>query len=88
MGAHKRLKKRFEATDELRVWRFVADYSRERGYAPSLNEIGKAVFVSRGMAVFMLEILHAWGVLERIPKTPRAIKILIWPEEVFDDEKL
>src|SRR5579863_6949943 len=55
---------------------FIAESLRERGYPPSVREIGEAVGLHSSATVHThLAVLQREGVLERDPTKPRAIKV-------------
>ena len=55
---------------------FVRAYWAERGYSPSLREIGAAVGMrSTSMVRYRLDKLEAAGVIERTPGISRSIRL-------------
>jgi len=58
-----------------RIADFVRQYTRERGYAPSVREIGAAVGLKSTRAVkYHLDILVEQGVIERIAGRARSLR--------------
>ena len=55
---------------------FIRDEIRVHGCAPSIKEIGRAVGLSSTCTVFRyLEQLELRGLIERVPRKPRSIKL-------------
>jgi repressor LexA len=55
---------------------YIAESLAERGYPPSVREIGEAVGLTSSATVHThLEVLQREGFLERDPSKPRAIKV-------------
>jgi repressor LexA len=68
---------------QSQVLRFVTDHINEKGFAPSIREIGKAMgFSSPRAAQKHLEALEAEGYLQR-QSTARSIKLLHAQVEAF-----
>ncbi len=63
----------------LGVWRFIAVFIDEHGYAPSLRQIAQACFTSHGNVVRYLDLLEARGVIEREMGQARALRLLKRP---------
>jgi repressor LexA len=60
---------------------FIAEQIRERGYPPSVREIGEAVGLTSSSTVHThLKVLQREGYLQRDPDKPRAIVIQYEPE--------
>jgi repressor LexA len=58
------------------ILEFIADCQRQRGYPPSVREIGQAVGLNSSATVHThLRVLQDEGYLERDPTKPRAIKV-------------
>ncbi|HLN06868.1 MAG TPA: helix-turn-helix domain-containing protein, partial [Acidimicrobiales bacterium] len=61
-----------------RILEFIAEQIRERGYPPSVREIGEAVGLTSPSTVHThLQVLQREGYLKRDPTKPRAI-IVSW----------
>ncbi|MGO9334680.1 MAG: transcriptional repressor LexA [Acidimicrobiales bacterium] len=61
-----------------RILEFIAEQIRERGYPPSVREIGEAVGLTSPSTVHAhLQVLEREGYLQRDPTKPRAI-IVSW----------
>jgi len=59
---------------------FVSQFSRERGFAPSLREIGQAVGLANTSAVRgHVAALERKGVLRKEPDQPRSISVVTSP---------
>ncbi len=55
---------------------FIADSQRDRGYPPSVREIGEAVGLASSATVHThLAVLQREGYLSRDPSKPRAIQV-------------
>lgn len=62
---------------QKRILRFVEEFSRKKGYLPSIREIGAAVGISSTSVVdYNLRILEREGHIQREPKVSRGIKLL------------
>jgi repressor LexA len=60
---------------------FIADSQRDRGYPPSVREIGEAVGLASSATVHThLAVLQREGYLVRDPSKPRAIQVRYDPE--------
>src|SRR5580704_5234919 len=60
----------------LQILNFIADCQRERGYPPSVREIGEAVGLNSSATVHThLAVLQKEGFLVRDPTKPRAIQV-------------
>ncbi len=58
-----------------KIVRFIRDYTREHGYAPSVREIGEAVGIRSTRAVkYHLDVLVEQGVIERVAGRARGLK--------------
>ncbi len=65
---------------QLQVLACIEQAMRERGYPPSVREIGEAVGLSSSSTVHMhLETLQRLGYLRRDPSKPRAIEVRFDP---------
>lgn len=59
-----------------RILAFVRQYISERGYSPTVREIGKAVGLSSSATVHRhLTILSQQGLISWIPDAPRTIRL-------------
>ena len=60
---------------------YIADSQRERGYPPSVREIGEAVGLTSSATVHThLAVLQREGYLTRDPSKPRAIQVHFDPD--------
>jgi repressor LexA len=60
----------------LQILNYIADCQRERGYPPSVREIGEAVGLASSATVHThLAVLQREGYLSRDPSKPRAIQV-------------
>ncbi len=65
----------------LQILNFIADCQRERGYPPSVREIGEAVGLTSSATVHThLAVLQREGYLSRDPSKPRAIQVHVDPD--------
>ncbi len=65
----------------LQILNFIADCQRERGYPPSVREIGEAVGLASSATVHThLAVLQREGYLSRDPSKPRAIQVHFDPD--------
>ena len=65
----------------LQILNFIADSQRERGYPPSVREIGEAVGLTSSATVHThLAVLQREGYLSRDPSKPRAIQVHFDPQ--------
>jgi repressor LexA len=78
-------------TDDLtprqrRILEFIADTVLDRGYPPTVREIGEAVgLVSPSSVAYQLKELERKGFLRRDPNRPRAVDVRP-PSELTDDD--
>jgi repressor LexA len=64
-------------TRQQEIWQFLADYVDERGYPPTVREIGEAVGLASPSTVHAhLANLERAGLLRRDPTKPRAIELI------------
>ena len=64
------------------IYEYICTYTRDRGYPPSVREIGSAVGLASPSTVHMhLKVLQERGLIKRDSKKPRTI-------EVVDDREL
>lgn len=59
-----------------RVYRYIAAYDAEFGYAPSMQEISAACFMARSTVGRYMDVLVMWGCLAREPGVARGYTIL------------
>jgi repressor LexA len=65
----------------LQILNYIADCLRERGYPPSVREIGEAVGLHSSATVHThLAVLQREGYLSRDPSKPRAIQVHFDPD--------
>jgi repressor LexA len=65
----------------LQILNFIADSQRDRGYPPSVREIGEAVGLNSSATVHThLAVLQREGYLSRDPSKPRAIQVHFDPD--------
>ncbi len=63
-----------------KILEFIADQIRDRGYPPSVREIGEAVGLTSSSTVHAhLQVLQREGYLQRDPTKPRAIVVRFEP---------
>ena len=63
-----------------KILEFIAEQIRERGYPPSVREIGEAVGLTSSSTVHAhLQVLQREGYLQRDPTKPRAIVVRFEP---------
>lgn len=66
------------------ILQFISDSLRERGYPPSVREIGEAVGLASSSTVHAhLAVLQRQGYLRRDPTKPRAIEVRHDPSSLF-----
>ena len=59
------------------VLRYVEQFLRENGYAPTCEEIRAAMHLSsKSHAAYYLGILERQGVIEKKPRSPRGLKLV------------
>jgi repressor LexA len=65
----------------LQILNFIADCQRDRGYPPSVREIGEAVALASSATVHThLAVLQREGYLSKDPSKPRAIQVHFDPD--------
>jgi repressor LexA len=65
----------------LQILNFIADCQRDRGYPPSVREIGEAVGLTSSATVHThLAVLQREGYLSKDPSKPRAIRVHFDPD--------
>lgn len=58
-----------------RIYDYCAEYIADRRYAPSIQDIADACYMSRSNVVRYLDLLEARGFIERGHNIPRSIRI-------------
>ena len=59
------------------VLRFVGDFVRDNGYAPTYDEIRASVGLSSKSHVkYYLTLLEGEGLIERTPRAPRSLRLV------------
>ncbi|MBP3893309.1 MAG: transcriptional repressor LexA [Atopobiaceae bacterium] len=83
--ARDRLSKRQQA-----IYDYICSYTKERGYPPSVREIGSAVGLASPSTVHMhLKVLQERGLIKRDSKKPRTIEVVSGSSEsTADGQKL
>lgn len=62
---------------QISILEFIRSFIREKGYPPSVREIGKAVGLSSSASIHNhLQKLEAVGYIQRNPSKPRALEVL------------
>lgn len=62
---------------QIDILEFIRSFIREKGYPPSVREIGKAVGLSSSASIHThLQKLEAGGYIQRNPSKPRALEVL------------
>ena len=75
-------------TRQRRILEVIRDAVADRGYPPSIREIGEAVgLVSPSSVAYQLKALESKGFLRRDPNRPRAVDVRS-PSDMVDDEAL
>ncbi len=68
---------------QRRILEFIAAFLAERGYPPSIREIGNSVgLVSPSSVAHQLRVLERKGFIRRDPNLPRAMEVLLDTEGV------
>lgn len=73
-----------ELTD-VRLWRFITEYTAEHGFPPNQREMAAAVHLSRAGVRYWLPYLVNLGVIRWTPNVSRGV-VLLRPAEA-DDER-
>lgn len=64
------------------IYEYICDYTRDRGYPPSVREIGAAVGLASPSTVHMhLKVLQERGLIRRDSKKPRTIEVVSESQE-------
>lgn len=66
------------SSDDVRalILSFIGEYVEERGFPPSLREIGREVDRSPQSVMIHLDTLEAEGYLTRMPGIPRSLRLV------------
>ena len=82
--ARDRLSKR-----QMAIYDFICSYTRDRGYPPSVREIGAAVGLASPSTVHMhLKVLQERGYIKRDSKKPRTIEVVSEQHDEESQDKL
>ncbi len=75
MSLHRQPSQRERVVNEntKQVYEYIRDYYDANGFAPSLDEIADACYLSRSTVVRYLDRLEAWGLVTRQPGVPRSL---------------
>lgn len=74
---------------QMAIYEYICDYTRERGYPPSVREIGSAVGLASPSTVHMhLKVLQERGYIRRDSKKPRTIEVVSEKSEDATSQKL
>ncbi len=61
----------------IRIMQFLTEFAEERGYSPSIREIGKNIHVdSTSLVDYYLEQLREGGLIERDKRVSRSIRVI------------
>ena len=64
------------STKQNRVLRFIGDFGRKQGYAPSFREIGAAVGgIKSSTVAYYIKVLKKKGTIKQDPSKARALKL-------------
>lgn len=74
------------------VNRFICQYIEEKGYAPSVREIGSACYMGASAVMRHLDLLEAWGWITREIGVARSIRLgernpLLKPDRLMVDKR-
>jgi len=68
--------KTHDENTSTKILKFIDEYIRKEKWAPSVREIGKAVYLSSTSTVFAhLERLAGAGLIEKQAGSPRALRV-------------
>lgn len=71
---------------QLEVLDFIRDYTKERGFAPSIKDICAGLHIaSTNGVVEHLDSLERKSYIQRSPRTARSIRVLARPEGGVND---
>jgi SOS-response transcriptional repressor LexA len=74
------------STRQRQIVTFVDEFCRERGYPPSLMDIGRGVgLVSKSSVKYQVDRLVAFGVLVRDPLLTRTIRVAAHTTSLSND---
>ena len=66
----------FLTVKQLEILNFVASYKREKGFAPSIREIGSYSRIAPPSVLDPLRAIEKKGFIRRLPFKPRCLEIL------------
>jgi repressor LexA len=73
---------------QLKIMNYIRETVEQRGYPPTVREIGQAVgLVSPSSVAYQMGVLEKKGYLRKDPNRPRAVDVRPHSELVFDDEE-
>ncbi|MBQ9005371.1 MAG: helix-turn-helix domain-containing protein, partial [Atopobiaceae bacterium] len=62
---------------QMAIYDYICSYTKERGFPPSVREIGSAVGLASPSTVHMhLKVLQEHGLIRRDSKKPRTIEVV------------
>jgi repressor LexA len=62
--------------NRIKIYSFIYDFIGEKGYSPTIREIGKATgLMSSATIHYHLSVLQSKGMITYQPKQPRTIRI-------------
>lgn len=61
---------------DLEVYKFIVQYIKDNGYAPTYREIGRGINLSLSNVVTYIKHLEFDGWIKTKPHSPRAIKVI------------
>lgn len=65
---------------DAEIWDFIAAFLDERGFPPTVREIGEGIGMSSpGTVHAHLVSLEAGGYIQKVPGSPRAIRLVSRP---------
>jgi len=71
---------------QMAIYDYICSYTRERGYPPSVREIGAAVGLASPSTVHMhLKVLQERGLIKRDSKKPRTIEVV--PDQTLAEQQ-
>ena len=65
----------------MEVLGFVVTFSREKGYPPSIREIGEYFKIQPPSVLEHLRAIEKKGFIRRLPFKPRCLEVLKFPEQ-------
>ena len=79
------MKKQSMNSTQLKIYRYILSYVYNKGYPPSMHEIGIATGIkSTGTISNNLKKIEELGYIKRDPTKPRTIEILPYKDETCD----